>query len=111
MSAPNLAHRLELQTRVLTPDGAGGFDVSWTPLGIHHAQLVPASGRQQLEGLRAVSTVPWTITVRAAPHDAPSRPRPEQRFVLGTRVFEIQTVSASRDPLYLECLAIEGVQE
>jgi len=57
-----------------------------------------------------LSTVPYRITVRAAPVGAPSRPKPEQRFRDGERVFRIQAVTEDEEAgTYLVCFAREEV--
>ena len=65
---------------------------------------------REAAGSLTVSTVPYRITVRAAPQGAPSRPRPDQRFRDGERIFRIVAVT-ERDPqgAYLECFAREEV--
>ena len=56
------------------------------------------------------STVSWRITVRAAPYDSPSRPKPEQRFRAGSRIFRIVAVAeADHSARYLTCFAQEEV--
>ena len=109
MTAPILNRKLELQERQLTPDGTGGFTVSWLTLGTHYADVVSRRGTERLIGGRMVPSVTYIITVRADPVGSPSRPVPDQRFVDGTRVFSILAVSESdRHGQYLECWAEEG---
>ena len=70
----------------------------------------PGTGRWQLQTAdqRLASAMGYRITVRAAPVGAPSRPRPDQRFREGARVFRILAV-AERDAVgrYLTCFAEE----
>ena len=110
MSMPRLNRRLTLESPGRVPDGAGGYEQTWTALGVVWAQLKARSGRETQVALAAVSTVPYTIMERAAPVGDPQRPVPEQRFRDGARVFHIRTV-AEADPegRYLICAAEEEV--
>lgn len=57
-----------------------------------------------------LSSISFRITVRAAPHGAPSRPKPEQRFRAGNRIFRILAVGeADAGTHYLTCFAKEEV--
>ncbi len=48
--------------------------------------------------------------MRAAPIGAPSRPRPDQRFREGARIFRIHSVTERDDQgRYLTCFATEEV--
>lgn len=110
MSGIRLDRTLVLEAPARVSDGAGGFGLNWTPLGTLWAEVVAGTGRETAgeEFLRA--SVPYRITVRAAPVGAPARPRPEQRFRDGTRIFTILAV-AERDTLgkYLTCFSREEV--
>lgn len=107
-----LDRSLDLEERVSTPDGAGGFDVTWQRLGTHWAQVVPRSGKERSVGGRVVPSNAYRIFLRAAPVGAPSRPRPEQRFRDGTRVYSILAVAeCNNHNQYLECWAEEGKGE
>lgn len=107
MSAPTLSRRLILEERVATPDGAGGYVVAWRALGTIWADVRPRSAREEFIGERPRARAGYRIVVRSAPGGAPSRPRPDQRFREGERVFDILTVS-DRDERFLEILAEEG---
>ena len=110
MSAPRLNRRLILEEAQLTPDGAGGYVTTWMPLGALWAALQPGAGRETgVQDIR-VSQISLTAVVRAAPLGAKSRPRPEQRFREGDRVFLIHAVhERAPDGLYLECKISEEV--
>ncbi len=99
---------LEAPARVL--DGAGGYSKSWQAMGTLWASIRAGSGREVAGEFVTVSTVPYRIVVRASPEGAPSRPRPDQRFRDGNRVFRILAVS-EYDPgaRYLTCHAREEV--
>lgn len=110
MSVPRLNRRLTLESPGRVPDGAGGFEQSWTALGVVWAELKARTGRETQVAAAALSTVPYTVVVRAAPVGDPRRPVPEQRFRDGSRVFHIRSV-AEADPegRYLTCIADEEV--
>ena len=105
---PRLTRQLDLERPVRTPDGAGGFAENWETIGKLWAEVRSRSGREHAGESRTVSTMKYTVTVRSAPQGAPSRPKPEQRFRDGTRLFRIEAV-ADRDPSgrYLVCFVQE----
>lgn len=108
MSGPKLTRRLLLETPERVPDGAGGFVESWVPLGTLWAEVTARSGRELGGGAAALSKVSYKITVRAAPYGSTARPKAEQRFREGVRLFRISAV-AEDGPLYLTCFATEEV--
>ncbi len=107
---PNLTRALELENPVETSDGAGGVIRSWEVLGTLWAEVVARTGREREGDGAQISLTGYRITVRAAPVGSTMRPRPEQRFRDGTRLFRITAV-AERDPRgrYLTCFAEEEV--
>lgn len=110
MRDPHLGRKLVLEERVDTPDGRGGFVTVWTVVGTLWANVDARTGTQILVGGRITQKVRYRIIVRAAPVGAPSRPRPDQRFREGARVFTIVAVSEyDPDARYLECWAEEGL--
>ena len=110
MSAPRLTRKFILEEAQRLPDGAGGYSMSWVALGTLWAAVEPVSGRERAGESVTVSAVSYRITVRAAPHGAPSRPKPEQRLREGARLFRINAVTEA-DGLanYLTCYAAEEV--
>ncbi len=104
-----LTRKLQLEERTNLPDGKGGFTVNWQVLGALWANVDARSGREAMLGERDHSRVRYRIIVRGAPIGEPSRPRPDQRFREGSRVYSILAVS-ELDPMgrYLECWAEEG---
>lgn len=105
-----LSRRLILEARQSLPDGLGGYLVSWKQLGTLWADVLAWTGREDFIAGQARPRVKFRILVRATPVGAPSRPRPDQRFREGDRVFNILT-GAEADPQgrYLEISAEEGV--
>jgi head-tail adaptor len=108
MKAPRLNRALALEEAVNTADGAGGFSQSWNTLGHLWAEVTFRSGREAGQGGGAVSLASYRITVRGAPVGSAMRPRPDQRFREGTRLFRILSVG-EKDPegRYLTCVAQE----
>ena len=110
MNVAHLTRQLVLEAPVRGPDGAGGFETSWTALGTLWAAIKPASGRERAGVAVSLSQVPCRVVVRSAPVGSSNRPKPEQRFREGTRIYTILAVSEA-DPTgrYLTCHAIEEV--
>jgi head-tail adaptor len=106
----DLNRKLVLEEAARVADGAGGFTETWTAQGALWAHVKAGSGRERFGSGVTVSSVPYRITVRAAPVGAASRPKPEQRFREGARVFRIVGVAEyDRDARYLTCFALEEV--
>lgn len=110
MSPPRLSRRLTLEEAQRVPDGSGGFALTWQAKGDLWADVRAGSGRERAGESVTLSAVGYRITVRGAPEGAPSRPRPEQRFKEGSRIYRIVSV-AETDAwgLYLTCEAVEEV--
>ncbi|WP_296641051.1 phage head closure protein [Roseinatronobacter sp.] len=108
MNTPKLTRALVLQSPVPTPDGAGGYTTTWQSLGTHWAAIDARTGQERLGALGPSGEVRLRITLRAAPFGNDRRPRPEQRFIEGARIYRILTVAES-DPQgrYLVCTAQE----
>lgn len=110
MSAPILNRKLVLEDAVQLPDGSGGYAESWVALGQVWAEVAAGTGREKAGEFVTVSSVPYRITVRAAPFGAASRPKPDQRFREGTRLFRINAVTEMDGRAqYLVCLANEEI--
>lgn len=110
MSAPRLGRKLTLEEAQRVADGSGGYAVSWVPKGVLWAEVLAGGGREKAGESVTVSAVGYRITVRGAPEGAPSRPKPDQRFRDGTRIFRITAVAeADIYGLYLICQALEEV--
>ncbi|WP_456388451.1 head-tail adaptor protein [Profundibacter sp.] len=110
MSAPNLNRKLVLEDAEQVPDGSGGYAENWVALGVVWAEITAGSGREKAGEFITVSSVPYRITVRAAPVGAPSRPKADQRFRDGSRLFRINAVTElSGRAHYLVCYANEEV--
>lgn len=104
----HLSRKLALEDAVRVADGAGGFSENWVVLGTLWAEVEAGAGRERFGAGVTKSTVPYKITVRAAPVGAASRPKPEQRFREGARVFRIIAVADhDHTAAYLTCFATE----
>jgi len=106
----SFSRRLTLEEREDVPDGSGGFSAVWRPLGALWVDMSARTGREDFIAGQTRPRVKYRILTRAAPAGAPSRPRPDQRFREGARIFNILTVAES-DPRgrFLEIYAEEGV--
>ncbi len=106
--APNLSRALTLETPQITPDGAGGFVTEWHTLGTLWAEIRASTGRERQTELGPQGAQRLRVLVRAAPQGAPQRPRPDQRFREGARIFRILSVTeADAQGRYLLCLTQE----
>ena len=105
-----LNRRLVLEEVERVPDGAGGFAEVWAARGVLWGHVKAGAGREAAADFATLSTVPYRITVRAAPAGAPSRPKPDQRFREGARMFRILAVTEDGGAgSYLVCFAREEV--
>ncbi|MDJ0627301.1 MAG: head-tail adaptor protein [Rhodobacter sp.] len=108
MRRPVLNRKLRLEAPLRTRDDAGGYATSWLHRGVLWASVKAGTGREtEIAGL-SVSTVPYKITVRAAPRGSASRPMPGQRLRDGERLYHVLSVTEA-DPgaRYLTCIARE----
>lgn len=107
---PHLSRRLTLETPSAIDDGAGGYEAIWTVLGVLWADVIARKGREIAGRSAPVSRTPTTVIVRAAPYGDLQRPRPDQRFRDGQRLFTIRAVREHDDQgLYLACDTDEEV--
>ncbi|MFK7834903.1 MAG: phage head closure protein [Sulfitobacter sp.] len=110
MSVPRLCQALVLENPERVSDGAGGFVEGWVALGTLWAEITARSGRETAHVGAPVSNVGYKIVVRGAPFGTPERPKPQQRFRHGTRIFNILAVAErDADARYLTCYADEEV--
>jgi SPP1 family predicted phage head-tail adaptor len=110
MALPRLNRLLVLEAPVRTPDGAGGFNETWTALGTVWAEVTSRTGTERDFAEATVSGAKYKIILRAAPFDSDRRPKPEQRFREGNRRFTIRAVlEADPKARFITCLADEEV--
>lgn len=105
---PRLNRRLLLETPERVSDGAGGYTVEWIALGSLWAQVTARTGREIAQAGAPISAMKYRVVVRGAPVGAWERPKPEQRFRDGSRLFIIEAV-AEEDAFgrYLACFVTE----
>ena len=109
MSVPNLNRKLVLEEAVLSADSMGGVMETWGALGAIWASIDARGGTERLIGGRMVPVTKFKIITRSAPYGAASRPRAEQRFTEGGRIFDILAVAEMDGAAqYLEIWAEEG---
>jgi len=110
MSVPRLNRALVLEAPQDVPDGAGGSDRLWLPLGTLWAEVSMRTGRVTGGEAGPSSVTAYRIAVRGAPAGDPARPVAGQRFRAESRVWRIEAV-AERDPegRFLTCFAEEEV--
>lgn len=105
----NLNRRLTLEALSATPDGAGGQAEHWSAVATHFADVRSYSGREREVGGRASARVTHKALIRHVAFGAPTRPRPDQRFREGDRIFAIRAVAEADDRRgYLLCWLEEG---
>lgn len=92
-----LTRKLTLESRAMTSDGAGGTTSDWVALGALWASLRTRSAREYVGAGRQASRVSHQAEIRYLPPDDPARPRPDQRFREGERVYAIIGVSEADD--------------
>lgn len=108
MTSPRLNRRLLLEAPDRQPDGGGGYSVVWQAVGTLWAQVTARTGRETAQAGAPISSMSYRIVVRGAPFGDPARPKPEQRFREGERLFVIQAVAEEdSDGRYLTCFATE----
>ena len=103
-----LNRRLILEEATRVADGAGGFTETWSAKGTLWASIKAGTGREKFAAAASVSSVPYKIIVRGAPMGAASRPKADQRFREGERLYSIIGVAEyDMDMRYLTCFAVE----
>lgn len=108
MKTPRLNRQLVLEAPQRIEDGAGGYVETWQALGTLWAQVTARTGREIAQSGASVSAMNFKITLRGSPFGDAQRPRPEQRFREGERVFVIHAVAeADADGRYITCFATE----
>ena len=104
-----LNRKFTLEALTAAPDGAGGTVENWAGVAVLAAELKASSGRERETGGRASARVTHRAWLRYLPFDHASRPKPDQRFREGERVFSIRAVAeADEERRYLICWLEEG---
>ena len=98
-----LRKRLDLETPVDTPDGAGGFTRNWVSGATLSADIVPVRANDVEFGEGHAGLVTHRIIIRGRSDIASG-----DRFRLGARIFEIRAIhDRDEDGRYLTCLTQE----
>ena len=101
--------RLILEERQSSSDGAGGREELWVTLTELWADITARSAREGFAGGQGVSRVSHRAQIRFIPFGDPKRPKPDQRFREGGRVFAIIGVSEADERRgLLTCWLEEG---
>jgi len=102
-----MRRRVELQQEARTPDGGGGFTVSWTTVATVWAEITPLAGRERIEAMRLQGELTHRIVIR---HRRDLAPDHQWRLRLGARTFNVRAVinQGERDR-FLELLCREAV--
>ena len=99
-----LNRKFTLEALAASPDGAGGQSEAWTPLGEHFVALSASAGRERDSGGRPSARVTHRCWLRYHDYDDPARPRPDQRFREGSRIYAIRAIAEADDlRRYLVC--------
>lgn len=91
MTAPpigKMRHRLTLSQAVSTPDGGGGATVTWSPAGDLWASISPIGGGESIDADGLKGRITHEVWVRFQ-----AGLGPQMRFVLGSRTFDIRSVT------------------
>ncbi|MBR9863093.1 MAG: head-tail adaptor protein [Rhodobacteraceae bacterium] len=105
-----LNRKLTLERRQRVSDGAGGFERNWVALGEVWADVQMRSVRVTEVSAGTTALERHRIIVRGAPQGDPQRPMPGQRFVEGSRIYGIESVTEhDHAGLYLLCWTREEV--
>lgn len=67
MSAGKLRHRISIQRKERTPDGAGGWYDTWVEKWKVYAQIKPSSGGENLVAMRLQASITHDIVIRYLP--------------------------------------------
>ena len=94
-----LRHALHIEAAIETPDGMGGFDVTWTDVALVWAQIQQAKNRVEDFAARKLEEVTHTITIRFR-----DDVQAGQRFNSTGRIFRILSVNdIDGTRRYLDC--------
>lgn len=98
-----MRHRVTLEAPNRTSDGGGGAEETWEILAEVWAALKPLTGRERLEFDALGGELTHEVWLRHR-----SDVKPECRFRMGTRIFDIRVViDAAERGRFLRCLAQE----
>jgi len=64
MTVNDLKDRVRLEQKLITPDGGGGHNESWSFVNEYWASVRPASGRELTSGGRIASEIIYRVIMR-----------------------------------------------
>lgn len=106
MKTGALNKRIALQAETRTPDGAGGYALTWTTVASLWANIQPVFGRETSAADRQESRVTHKITLR---WQSAVTPTASMRVLYKTRAFNIRAVlNANEADRWMILLAEEG---
>ena len=109
MRAGTLRHRIAIQIETETPDGLGGFVLTWSDvsgLSSVPAAIWPLSSRESLDAMKLESVVSSKIRIRYT-----SGVTSKNRILFGTRIFNIQgnPINYEERNKYLDLMVSEDI--
>lgn len=100
-----LRHLVTVQSEEKTPDGMGGYSLSWTDGATFWARIEPISGREQLQAMQLQENITHRIHCRERTDVSAGK-----RLKFGSRVFNVRAAFDIHERgRYLEIMAEEGV--
>lgn len=88
-----LTRRLVLEAKSGAPDGGGGFDTGWTEVAVHWAAMRATGASETFVGGGQAGAVKHVAEIRYRAPEDPTRPRADQRFREGDRIYAIRGVA------------------
>ena len=67
LRAGDLDQRVQLEHRISSPDGGGGYETSWSPIGSIWAKVEPLGASESLIAQQSESVVRYQVWVRWRP--------------------------------------------
>ena len=92
MRSGSLRHRVVVQGQTQTPNGMGGFSVTWSELFKSRAAIWPLSSKEQLDAMKLESVITNKIRIRYR-----AGITSKNRIVFGSRIFNIQGAPINAD--------------
>ena len=86
-----LRHRVEIQRRVRTADGYGGWTNAWVTADTVYAKVEPVSARESLFGMQLDHRITHRVTMRYCA-DTTKMPTTDSRLVHKSRTFNIHGI-------------------
>ena len=105
MALGNMRHRISIEGRETTTDGAGGFSSEWVNVVELWAEVTPKNGSERFRGMKIEDTTTHIIKTRYK-----SGINSSQRINFNGRLFNINSViNIDEKDRYMLIQAVEGV--